>query len=73
MAAHSLHNAPKRTLYSWRILLVQWYALLFTFEIGTIDFRFSSLSEINEKIAAFLHHKSTAVNSVLHKRGSEHK
>lgn len=33
----------ERTLYSCRILLVQWYALLFTLDIGTIDFRFSSL------------------------------
>lgn len=73
MAAHLLHNAPNHTLYSCRILLVQWYALLFTLEMGTIDFRFSSLSEIKEKIAAFLHHKQTAVNSVLHKRRSEHK
>lgn len=36
------------TLYSCRILLVQWYALLFTLDIGTIDFRFSSLQFIQK-------------------------
>lgn len=59
------------TLYSWRILLVQWYALFFTLEIGTIDFRFSSLLEINEKNSCFIHHESTAVNSALRKCGAE--
>lgn len=39
----------ERTLYSCRILLVQWYALLFTLDIGTIDFRFSSLLKIKRR------------------------
>lgn len=44
----------KRTLYSCSILLVQWCALLLTFEMGTMDFRFSSLYQTSKHTFIFI-------------------
>lgn len=44
----------KPALYSWRILLVKWCALLFTLDIGTMDFRFSSLLKRDRMIRMYI-------------------